>query len=60
MLQLERRLSTAAGQVADQMLLVQLTRAHADASFIVHACFLMSQFAISMTFFPCASNMKRR
>jgi len=30
LLQLERRLSTAAGQVADQLVLVQLTRAHED------------------------------
>ena len=34
MLQLEQRLSTAAGQVADQIMLMQLTRAHEDEAFV--------------------------
>jgi len=33
MLQLEQRLSTAAAQTADQILLVQVTRAHEDEAF---------------------------
>jgi hypothetical protein len=37
MLQLEQRLSTAAAQIADQILLVQLTRAHEDEHFVRHA-----------------------
>ncbi len=37
LLQLERRLSTAAGQVADQIVLVQLTRAHEDEPFVRQA-----------------------
>ncbi len=37
MWQLERRLSTAAAQVADQMVLVQLTRAHAAEAFVTQA-----------------------
>ena len=37
MLQLEQRLSTAAAQTADQMLLVQLTRAHEDEAFVRQA-----------------------
>src|SRR5713101_5808694 len=37
LLQLEQRLSTAAGQVADQMVLVQLTRAHEDEAFVTQA-----------------------
>lgn len=37
LLQLERRLSTAAGQVADQIVLVQLTRAHEDEVFVRQA-----------------------
>src|SRR5712691_3330600 len=37
LLQLERRLSTAAGQVADQIVLVQLTRAHEDEAFVRQA-----------------------
>ena len=34
LLELERRLSTAAGQIADQIVLVQLTRAHEDEAFV--------------------------
>jgi hypothetical protein len=34
MLQLEQRLSTAAAQTADQILLVQVTRAHEDEAFV--------------------------
>jgi len=34
LLQLEQRLSIAAGQVADQIVLVQLTRAHDDEAFV--------------------------
>src|SRR6266851_6777037 len=37
LLQLEQRLSTAAGQVADQMVLVQLTRAHEEEAFVRQA-----------------------
>jgi hypothetical protein len=37
LLQLEQRLSTAAGQVADQIVLVQLTRAHEDEAFVRQA-----------------------
>jgi hypothetical protein len=37
LLQLEQRLSTAAVQVADQMVLVQLTRAHNDEAFVRQA-----------------------
>jgi len=37
MLQLAQRLSTAAAQIADQILLVQLTRAHEDEPFVRHA-----------------------
>ncbi len=37
LLQLEQRLSTAAGQVADQIVLVQLTRAHEDEVFVRQA-----------------------
>ena len=37
MWQLEQRLSTAAAQLADQILLVQLTRAHEDEHFVRHA-----------------------
>src|SRR6266849_6533738 len=37
LLQLEQRLSTAAGQVADQIVLVQLTRAHEDEAFVTQA-----------------------
>jgi hypothetical protein len=37
MLQLEQRLSTAAAQIADQILLVQLTRAHEDEAFVRQA-----------------------
>jgi hypothetical protein len=37
MLQLEQRLSTAAAQIADQILLVQLTRAHEDEPFVRQA-----------------------
>jgi len=37
MLQLEQRLSTAAAQTADQMVLVQLTRAHEAAAFVTQA-----------------------
>src|SRR3989442_9081528 len=37
LLQLEQRLSTAAGQVADQIVLVQLTRAHEDEVFVKQA-----------------------
>jgi hypothetical protein len=37
MLQLEQRLSAAAAQTADQMLLVQLTRAHEDEPFVRQA-----------------------
>ena len=37
MMQLEQRLSTAAAQTADQILLVQLTRAHEDAAFVRQA-----------------------
>lgn len=37
LLQLEQRLSTAAGQVADQIVLVQLTRAHEDETFVRQA-----------------------
>src|SRR3989442_1833076 len=37
LLQLERRLSTAAAQVADQIVLVQLTRAHEDEAFVRQA-----------------------
>src|SRR6266849_3642266 len=37
MLQLEQRLSTAAAQIADQILLVQLTRAHEDEHFVRQA-----------------------
>src|SRR5215468_202221 len=37
MWQLEQRLSTAAAQIADQILLVQLTRAHEDEHFVRHA-----------------------
>jgi hypothetical protein len=37
MLQLEQRLSTAAVQIADQILSVQLTRAHEDEHFVRHA-----------------------
>jgi hypothetical protein len=37
MLQLEQRLSTAATQTADQILLVQLTRAHEDEHFVRQA-----------------------
>jgi|SRR6516162_6495436 len=34
MVQLEQRLSTAAAQTADQILLVQVTRAHEDEAFV--------------------------
>ncbi len=37
MLQLEQRLSTAAAQTADQIVLVQLTRAHEDEAFVRQA-----------------------
>jgi hypothetical protein len=37
MLQLEQRLSTAAAQMADQILLIQLTRAHEDEHFVRQA-----------------------
>src|SRR4051794_7067212 len=37
MLQLEQRLSTAAAQIADQILLVQLTHAHEDEHFVRQA-----------------------
>ena len=37
LLQLERRLSTATAQVADQIVLVQLTRAHEDEAFVRQA-----------------------
>src|SRR6059036_57857 len=37
MLQLAQRLSTAAAQTADQMLLVQVTRAHEDEAFVRQA-----------------------
>src|SRR3989442_6988289 len=37
MLQLEQRLTTAAAQIADQILLVQLTRAHEDEHFVRQA-----------------------
>ncbi len=37
LLQLEQRLSTAAVQVADQIVLVQLTRAHEDEAFVRQA-----------------------
>ena len=37
MLQLEQRLSTAAAQTADQMMLVQVTRAHEDEAFVRQA-----------------------
>src|SRR5206468_9241224 len=37
LLQLEQRLSTAAVQVADQIMLVQLTRAHEDEGFVRQA-----------------------
>ena len=37
MLQLEQRLSTAAAQTADQIMLVQLTRAHEDEAFVRQA-----------------------
>ena len=37
MWQLEQRRSTAAAQIADQILLVQLTRAHEDENFVRHA-----------------------
>ena len=37
MLQLEQRLSVAAAQTADQMVLVQLTRAHAAEAFVMQA-----------------------
>jgi hypothetical protein len=37
LLQLEQRLSTAAGQVADQIMLVQLTHAHEDEGFVRQA-----------------------
>ena len=37
MMQLEQRLSTAAAQTADQIRLVQLTRAHEDAAFVRQA-----------------------
>ena len=37
MMQLEQRLATAAAQTADQILLVQLTRAHEDEHFVRQA-----------------------
>ena len=37
LLQLEQRLATAAGQAADQIVLVQLTRAHEDEAFVRQA-----------------------
>ena len=37
LLQLEQRLSTAAAQTADQIVLVQLTRAHEDEAFVRQA-----------------------
>ena len=37
LLELEQRLSTAAGQIADQIVLVQLTRAHEDEAFVRQA-----------------------
>jgi hypothetical protein len=37
MMQLEQRLSTAAAQTADQILLVQVTRAHEDEAFVQQA-----------------------
>jgi hypothetical protein len=37
MVQLEQQLSTAAAQTADQILLVQVTRAHEDEAFVRHA-----------------------
>ena len=37
MMQLEQRLSTAAAQTADQILLVQVTRAHEDEAFVRQA-----------------------
>ena len=37
MMQLEQRLSIAAAQTADQIVLVQVTRAHEDEAFVRHA-----------------------
>jgi hypothetical protein len=37
MMQLEQRLATAAAQTADQMLLIQMTRAHEDQAFVRQA-----------------------
>src|SRR5215470_10009988 len=37
MMQLEQRLATAAAQTADQMLLIQVTRAHEDQAFVRQA-----------------------
>src|SRR6516225_5542994 len=37
MVQLEQRLARAAAQTADQILLIQLTRAHEDEAFVKHA-----------------------
>ena len=36
MMQLEQQLSTAAAQTADQILLVQVTRAHKDEAFVTN------------------------
>jgi hypothetical protein len=41
LLQLEQRLATAAGQAADQLVLVQLTRAHEDEAFVRQAIALV-------------------
>ena len=41
LLQLEQRLATAAGQAADQIVLVQLTRAHEDEAFVRQAIALV-------------------
>jgi hypothetical protein len=41
LLQLEQRLMTAAGQAADQIVLVQLTRAHEDEAFVRQAIALV-------------------
>jgi hypothetical protein len=37
MRQLEQRLATAAAQTADQILLIQVTRAHEDEAFVKQA-----------------------
>src|SRR5436190_18767170 len=58
MMQLEQRLSIAAAQTADQMVLVQLTRAHEDETFVRQA---LAQVRLQglVPLVPCARNTQR-